>query len=66
MATTKPNVDPDGLYNRAQASAALGVERHTVKRYEENGHIYFKVRKAGGQKITTGKQIIKCGETTYL
>lgn len=41
MVATKPNVDPDGLYNQAQASAALGVERHTVKRYEENGHIYI-------------------------
>lgn len=66
MITTRPNVNPAGLYNQAQAAAALGVERHTIKRYEDNGYLKFKVRKAGRQKITTGAQIIKCWESTYL
>lgn len=66
MITTKPNVEPTGLYNQAQAAVALGVGRHTVRRYELDGCIKFKVRKAGKQKITTGAQIIKCWESTYL
>ncbi|MBQ8549867.1 MAG: MerR family transcriptional regulator, partial [Clostridia bacterium] len=44
----------------------LGVERHTIKRWENDGCIRFEVRKAGRAKFTTGRQIIKCWETTYL
>lgn len=66
MTTSRPNVDPDGLYNQREAAAALGVERHTIKRYEENGYIKFRVRKAGRGKVTTGKEICKCWESTYL
>lgn len=66
MTPTKPQVEPDGLYNQTQAAAALQVERHTVARYEANGYIKFRVRKATKGKVTTGAQIIKCWESMYL
>ncbi|MDY5354748.1 MAG: hypothetical protein SPG69_12145 [Bacteroides pyogenes] len=66
MTTTRPQVDPDGLYNQKQVADALCISRKTVARYEASGFIKFKIRKAGNSKITTGQQIIKCWETTYL
>lgn len=66
MTTTKPKVENDGLYNQRQAAELLQVERHTLRRYELNGFIRFAVRKAGGGKVTTGAQIVKCWESCYV
>lgn len=66
MTVTRPEVQPNGLYNQRQAADALGVERHTVARYEADGLLTFRVRKAGRGKVTTGASIIKCWETMYL
>lgn len=60
MIINKPIVSPDGLYNQKQVAEALHIDRHTVARYEANGLIKFRVRKAGRAKITTGAEIIKC------
>lgn len=60
MIINKPIVSPDGLYNQKQAAEALHIDRHTIARYEDNGLIKFRVRKAGRAKITTGAEIIKC------
>jgi hypothetical protein len=45
---------------------SLRVERHTIKRYEANNLIRFRVRKAGNQKVTTGTEIIKCWQSMYI
>lgn len=66
MVSTKPVCDPESRYSQKEAAQILGVERHTIKRWEDNGCIRFAVRKAGRTKFTTGKQIIKCWEATYL
>ena len=66
MITTKPEVCPDGLYNQKQAAEALQVERHTIARYEADGYIKFRVRKARSRKVTTGAEIIKCWQSMYL
>lgn len=66
MIITKPEVIVNGLYSQRQAAEALHVERHTIARYEANGLIKFRVRKAGRGKITTGAEIIKCWQTMYL
>lgn len=66
MVTTKPACDPLARYTQKQAAALLGVERHTIRRWEEAGCIRFQVRKAGRSKFTTGQQVIKCWEQTYL
>ena len=67
MRIQQPEVIPDGLYNQKQAAELLGVDRHTVARYEADGLIVFKSRKAGGRKVTTGKEILRCwGEVYHL
>ena len=66
MVSVKPVCEPDRRYSQKEAAELLGVERHTVRRWEVEGWIRLYVRKAGRAKFTTGKQIIKCWETTYL
>ncbi len=66
MIATKPACAPDGRYSQREAAELLGVERHTIRRWELNGFIRFQVRKANRAKFTTGKQILKCWESTYL
>ena len=66
MIASKPVCDPNGRYSQRQAAELLGVERHTVRRWELDGLIVFKIRKAGKGKYTTGKQIVKCWEDSYL
>ena len=66
MITTRTEVDPAGLYTQKQAADALQVERHTIKRYEDNNIIRFRIRRAGNKKVTTGTEIIKCWQNMYL
>lgn len=60
MTTTKPDVNPDGLYNQKQAAEALSVSRQTIRRYTASGTIKFESRNAGGTKVTTGERIVRC------
>ena len=39
MIITRPEVEPDGLYNQTQAAKALHVDRHTIARYANDGFI---------------------------
>ena len=67
MRVEKPQVIEDGLYNQKQAAVLLEVDRHTVARYEADGLIVFKSRKADGRKVTTGAEILRCwGEVYHL
>jgi predicted site-specific integrase-resolvase len=66
MIATKPDIDPQRRYSQREAAEILKVERHTIKRWEDNGCIRFMIRKAGRQKYTTGQQILKCWEAIYL
>ena len=65
MRIQRPEVIQDGLYNQKQAAELLGVDRHTGARYEADGQIVFKSRKAGGRKVTTGAEILRCWDGTY-
>lgn len=66
MIITKPEVIPDGLYNQKQTAEALHLDRHTIARYEANGRLKFKTRKADNRKVTTGAEIIRCWQGMYL
>lgn len=66
MTPIKPVCDPDKRYSQKEAAEILGVERHTIKRWENEGCIRFCVRKAGRVKLTTGRQIIKCWQSMYM
>lgn len=65
MITRKPEVDPEGLYNVGQTAKALGIDRHTLARYARQGLIRMWRRKAGGLRVTTGREIIKCWKAKY-
>lgn len=65
MIIDKPIVNPTGLYNQKQTAEALHVSRSTVRRYEEQGCLKFRIRKAGKAKVTTGADIIKCWQGMY-
>jgi predicted site-specific integrase-resolvase len=66
MISIRPNVNPEQRYNQREAAEALQVGRHTIRRWELEGHIYFTIHKASRRKFTTGKQILKCWEACYL
>jgi predicted site-specific integrase-resolvase len=66
MTSEKPRVTPDGRYSQTEAARALGVDRHTVARYEKQGLLRFRVRKAGRCKVTTGQEIMKCWTNCYM
>lgn len=66
MTGSRPNCEPTRRYTQQEAAALLGVERHTIRRWELEGHIRFGVTKAGRRKFTTGLAILKCWEATYL
>ena len=66
MVQVKPTCDPDRRYSQREAAELLGVERHTIRRWELDGCIRFSVRKAGRAKFTTGQQILRCWEATYM
>jgi len=65
MRNKRPEVDPEALYNQTEAAALLGVDRHTVRNYELAGSIKFMARKAGGRKVTTGAEILRCWGDLY-
>lgn len=60
MIISRPDIDPEGLYTMTQAAEVLHVDRHTVARYAKGGRIRFHERKAGGRKVTTGREIMRC------
>ena len=66
MVQVKPTCDPDRRYSQREAAELLGVERHTIRRWELDGCIRFSVRKAGRAKFTTRRQILRCWEATYM
>ncbi len=66
MITTKPEVDPDGLYIVKDAAAALQINRCTLDRYIRDGLVKCKIRKIGNRKVITGAEIIKCWRAVYL
>lgn len=52
MVQTKLVCDPQARYIQTEAAKLLGVERHTIKRWEDSGCIRFQVRKAGRLVVT--------------
>ncbi len=66
MTTTKPDVDPEGIYNIKQAIEALQISRTTFNRWMSNGYVKVRIRKTGGRPVVAGAEIIKCWKTMYL
>lgn len=66
MITTKPKVDPTGIYNLKETAKALEMSPSTIRRYCKEGIIKVRVRKSTGKRVITGADIIKCWREVYL
>ena len=64
MTPTRPHIAPTGSYTVTQASALLGINRKTLRRYESAGLVMAHLNKLGRRKYS-GRQLIKLWEINY-
>jgi len=58
MTPTRPDISPQGVYSQAEAARLLGVERHTLARWEQNGLEPFTRRGVRG-KWYRGRDLLR-------
>lgn len=60
MTTSKPDIDRHGIYSQAQAARILGVDRHTIARWEKDPRFPLEgFTRAGGRgKCYLGVKIL--------
>lgn len=59
MTTTRPDINPEGLYELKDAAAALAISRSTLHRMTERGDIKARVRRVNGHRIWKGSDLIR-------
>lgn len=61
MICSRPNIDPDGLYPQAEAARLLGVDRHTLARWEKDPSNPLEgfTRRSDRAKVYKGKALLK-------
>lgn len=64
MTPTRPHIAPTGSYTVTQASALLGINRKTLRRYESAGLVVAHLNKLGKRKYS-GLELIKLWQLTY-
>ena len=64
MIATRPAVNPEGLYSRKEAAAALGINTSTLHRYTEKGVIKARTRRTG-ERVWRGQDIIRLWNYIY-
>lgn len=64
MTPTRPNIDYTGSYTVTQASALLGISRHTLRRYESAGLVVAHLNKLGKRKYS-GRELIRLWQINY-
>lgn len=45
MIPTQPNISPSGSYGVVEAAKLLGIDRRTLRRYEERGYVAARLNK---------------------
>lgn len=55
----RPDVSAERRYTIAETCSILGIHRHTLTKYTEQGLISALLHKAGGRMYYTGKEIIR-------
>lgn len=55
----QPDVRLDGRYCISATCKALGIHRHTLRKYTESGEIRYRLRQGGKTKFYLGSEIIK-------
>lgn len=64
MTPVRPNIDYTGSYTVTQASALLGIDRSTLRRYESAGYIVAHCNSFGRRKYS-GRELIKLWKLNY-
>ena len=64
MTPTRPHIAPTGSYTVTQASALLGIDRRTLRRYESAGLIVSHCNEFGRRKYA-GRELIKLWQMNY-
>lgn len=64
MTPTRPHIAPTGSYTVTQASALLGINRKTLRRYESAGLVVAHLNQLGRRKYS-GRELIKLWEINY-
>lgn len=59
ITSEEPKVSPNGRYSIGEACKALGIHRHTLQKYTENGWIKCGFRRNTYRKFYTGTEILK-------
>lgn len=59
MTTEMPQLSPNARLNTSQASRALGVDRSTLRRWEERGYIRARFNRDTGRAYWRGEDIVK-------
>lgn len=65
MIVEQPHVFPKAKYNMTQASAALGIDRSTLRRYVSDGKAKAVVNKCNGRKMFYGHELIRIWGAEY-
>lgn len=64
MTPNRPNIAPTGSYSVTQASALLGISRHTLRRYEAAGLVVAHLNQLGRRKYS-GRELMKLWLINY-
>ena len=64
MTPTRPHIAPTGSYTVTQASALLGINRKTLRRYESAGLVVAHLNKLGRRKYS-GQELIRLWQMNY-
>ena len=65
MVAEQPHVSLKAKYNMTQASAALGIDRSTLRRYVRNGKAKAVVNKCNGRLMFYGHELIRVWGAEY-
>lgn len=60
MNATQPQVNKDARYSIAETCTLLGIHRHTLRAWTEDGKIKSITRKSNGRKAYKGIDILSC------
>ena len=59
MTSTRPNVQPDELYQAKQAAQLLDIAPSTLYRYTNAGLLRCSTRKCNGRRIWKGSELLR-------
>jgi len=69
MTATEPKVNPSGLYELAEAAAALGIDKSTLtraaNRTDRDRSIRYTIRRSNGRRVFKGQDIINYWRLTF-